>query len=174
MIFFLISRAKPRRLRYVVVVCCDIKPTTRFAGLHYRSARTTAQLRRNAKVLALRKRLRKSGYREGRKASATAQLLTTAQAIAQRIRCPRDAFCVQEPDLRRDPTSQGCSQVQTTRRHERVVQSGIPVREGQRGEVRGVCAHTCSSRCASHHLCSPFVLNVLSRGKERGAQGIDT
>ena len=54
----------------------DIKPTTRFAGLHYRSARTTAQLRRNAKVLALRKRLRKSGYREGRKASATAQPLT--------------------------------------------------------------------------------------------------
>ena len=30
-------------------------------GLPYRSARTTAQLRRNAKVLALRKRLRKSG-----------------------------------------------------------------------------------------------------------------
>ena len=52
---------------------------TRFAGLHHRSARTTIQLRRNAKVLALRRRLRKSGYREGRKASTTAQLLTTAQ-----------------------------------------------------------------------------------------------
>ena len=34
---------------------------SRFAGLHHRSARTTIQLRRNAKVLALRKRLRKSG-----------------------------------------------------------------------------------------------------------------
>ena len=37
------------------------------------------KITQNAKVLALRKRLRKSGYREGRKASATAQLLTTAQ-----------------------------------------------------------------------------------------------
>ena len=83
---------------------CDIKPTTRFAGLHYRSARTTAQLRRNAKVLALRKRLRKSGYREGRKASATAQLLTTAQlrrnakvlALALRCRAARSHLLAPE------------------------------------------------------------------------------
>ena len=41
---------------------------------HYRSRSLKMK-----KVLALRKRLRKSGYREGRRASATAQLLATAQ-----------------------------------------------------------------------------------------------
>ena len=46
--------------------------------LRYEADNTLRRLTavRNAKVLALRKRLRKSGYREGRKASATAQPLT--------------------------------------------------------------------------------------------------
>ena len=41
--------------------------------------RSTPHYRSRSLVLALRKRLRKSGYREGRKASATAQPLTDRQ-----------------------------------------------------------------------------------------------
>ena len=41
--------------------------------------RSTPHYRSRSLVLALRKRLRKSGYREGRKASATAQPLTDGQ-----------------------------------------------------------------------------------------------
>ena len=77
MIFFLISRAKPRRLRYVVVVCCDIKPTTRFAAILLSGIAQLA-LPRSLKMKSARfeKASQEIRNHEGRKASATAQPLT--------------------------------------------------------------------------------------------------